>query len=241
MKKLSWIFLLCFMSFISMSSSNASACSNEEIVKLKKEATGIKVVYEEKEFKEETDDLIPGEGEEKAYYSYNYFTVSFANMTSNYYIKYTNNINNESKTITVSDLTNGIYSFDWENIDVITKINYIVYTSDNTSCPDEKVYEGYLVIPRFNPISQTMLCAKAKELDECQKYVTVEYNTETQYNTVEKYVKEKEKKNISLKWYQKSWNFIKEHKLIIIPGSVAVIGVATFVIIKRRKEVTQYE
>lgn len=236
MKRFLLLFLFVLVFLFSLSKVNASSCSNEEIVKLKKSAAKIKATYEEKEGEYPEGMFVDTETGESAKEIYYYFDVTFSNITKDYYVVYKDNISNNESTVRFSDLTDGLYSFQWLWLSKVASVTYDVYTSSETKCPDEKVYTGHLVLPKYNDMSDIVLCQYAAELPECKRYITEEYNYETQHEAIEKYVEKKLNAQKELKWYQKVGQFMKKHWIITTGGTILIIaGVAT-VIVKKKRE-----
>ena len=240
MKK-SVIYALCGLScFSSIITANASNCSNQEQIELKKISSNIGTTYQESQ--KELDPSTYATGPEYGYgpIYLDYFQVIFSNITKDIYIKISNDYNDDIKFIRYQDTKEGIYTFDWENTDKITKFKYEVYSSTETSCPDEKYYTGYVVLPKFNEFSNTVMCEGVNDLEACQKYITSNMDPVEQERQINEYlkVKEEKEKKENKKWYEKIGDLVKAHKLITITGSIIVItGVATVVVKNKRKRV----
>ncbi len=238
MKK-SVIYSLCgLLCFALISTANASVCSNEEQVKLKKIASSVGVTYEEAQEKLDPSMYVTNDdvGYDPVYLDY--FKVIFSNVPKESYIEITNDYDDEIKFIRYQDTEDGVYSFDWKNTDKITKFTYEVFSSAETSCPDEKFYTGYLVLPKYNEVSASVRCKGLEDLPACQKYITSDMDPEEQERQIEErqkeLAKEEEKKNKKAK----IGDFVKDHMAIIIAGSTIVIaGVATVVVKNKRKRV----
>ena len=240
MKK-SVIYVLCgLLSFCSLITAKATTCTNEEYVKLKQVASNVGHTYEEKQ--EEVDPNTYLKNDEVGYgplYE-SYLSVIFSNITNDIYIKISNDYNDEVKYVRYQDTKDGIYSFDWKNIDKITKFTYEVYSSTETSCPDEKYYTGYIILPKYNEVSESAMCNGLNDFEPCNRYITTNMDPAEQERRIQekiKIVEEKEAKK-NKKWYQKIGDFGKKYAVVIIAGSIIVIvGVATVVVDKKRKRV----
>ena len=229
--------LLCFSSIIT---AKATVCTNEEYIELKNIAGKVDKTYEEKEEEVDPSTYYTNKetGNEPVYEPY--LSVIFSNITEDIYIKVSNDYNDEVKFIRYQDTQDGIYKFDWKNIDKITKFTYEVYSSTETSCPDEKYYTGYLVLPKYNELSESVMCEGLGDFDACNRYVTSNMTREEQEKKIlEKIaVVEEETTKKNKKWYQKIGDFASDYMVIIIAGSIIVIaGVATVVVNKKRKRV----
>ncbi len=240
MKK-SVMYGLCgLLGLSSIITANASVCSTEEQAKLKKTASNISSTYVEKEeLIDPSMYLTNDEVGNEPVYNY-YFNVIFSNIDPDTYIKVSNDYNSEVKFIRYEDTDDGIYTFDWKNTDKITKFTYEVYSSAETSCPDEKYYTGYQVLPKYNDLSETAMCEGITDFEACRKYIMVNIEPAEQERLITEYLSKvnKEKEQKGKKWYQKIGDLVKDHKVIFITGSIIVIaGVATVVVNKKRKRV----
>ena len=240
MKK-SVIYAVCgLLSLCSIMTANASTCSVDEQAKLKKMISNISTTYKEEQ--KEVDPSMYLTGPDIGYgpvYD-DYFKVFFTNVTKEIYIKITNDYNEETKFIRFKDTEDGIYTFDWEYNDKITKFKYEVYSSAETSCPDEKYYTGYVVLPKYNDFSTRVMCEGLSDYPACQKYITTDMDPVEQERQITEYLKEKEQKELkkNKKWYKKIGDFVNSHKGVIITCSIIVIaGVATVVVNNKRKRV----
>ena len=240
MKK-SVIYAICGMlSFSALTTVNASTCSNEEQSNLKKSSSNIGTTYKEAQKEIDPSLYFTNEelGEDPEYIDY--FEVIFSDITKDFYIKITNDYNDEIKFIRYQDTNDGIYSFDWENTDKITKFKYEVYSSAETSCPDEKYYTGYIVLPKYNDFSNRVMCEGIDDFPACYKYITSDIDPIEQEKQITEYLKlkEKKKKKKQQKEARKIGNFIGNHKAIIITCSIIVTaGVAIAIVCKKRKRV----
>ena len=218
----------------------ASICPVDEQASLNKIAAAVKAVYEEKEITLDPN-LYPPSAESEEPMSYTVFKIIFTNIDEKVYVKVTNDQNSDVRVITAADLKDGTYSFEWGNLDTVTQFTYEVYTTNNTSCPGEKYFTGYLVTPMYNVLSDDPICEGINDLYACQQYVTTNMDYNDQYEKIVEYrdkmAKKEEQKN--KKWYTKIGDFVKNHKVALIAtGSIIVIaGVATVVVRNKRKRV----
>lgn len=217
----------------------ASLCSVEDQAKLNKIAGSVKAVYEEA--KEELDPstyiTTPETGEGPFYKEY--FKIIFTNITEEVYVKITNDYNDEVKFIRYQDTDDGMYTFDWNDLDAVVKFTYEVYSSDKTACQNEKYFTNYLVTPKLNEFYNYLICDGIKDYLACQKYIPINMGYNEQYNKIVEYKEAKKEKEIeeNKKWYEKIGDFVKKHKTaVIVGGSIIVIaGVAIVVVIIKRK------
>ncbi len=143
-------------------------CTYKEQAELTKEAANIKVNYE----------IFTISGTAKnpdtdvdMDMSYDIFRVNILNLSDNFYIKYTNNVNKDSKTFYQSNANDGIISFNWEDLRKVTTMTFNVYASNKTNCKDEAYRTIYLTLPRYNDYANWGLC-DGKNLSVCEQYVT---------------------------------------------------------------------
>ena len=241
MKKSVMLLLAGFLLFTSVIFVKAkSICPDAEQASLNKIAADVKAVYEEKEIKLDPN-LYPPSAESGMEATATVFRIIFTNVDEKVYVKVYNNQNDDVKVITSADLTDGTYSFDWDNMDNVTQFTYEIYSSTKTSCPGEKYLTKYLITPMYNPLSDDPICEGLEGLYACQEYVTTKMDPKDQFEKVEQYREEiaKEKKQKNKKWYTKIGDFVKNHKVAFIAtGSIIVIaGVATVVVKNKRKRV----
>lgn len=240
MKKKVVVMLAGILAMLNINSVKAaSLCSVEDQARLNKIAGSVKAVYEEAQ--EELDpssyisNIETGEG---PFYT-SYFNIIFTNVTKDIYVKITNDYNDEVKFIRYQDTEEGTYSFRWNNIDEIVRFTYEVYSSNDTSCRDEKYFTNYLVTPKYNKFHDYLICEGIEDYLPCQKYISVDMEFDEQQNKIEEYLKvEDDKKEDKDKaWYEKIGEFVKEHKTAFIAGGsiIVIAGVATVVVKMKRK------
>lgn len=242
MKKKVVVMLAGILAITNLNVANAaSLCSVEDQASLNKVAGSVKAVYEEV-----TEEMAPNtyvttdETGEGPFY-YNYFKIIFTNITDEIYVKITNDYNKEVKFIRYQDTDAGMYYIDWYKLDKVVKFTYEVYSSNETDCQGEKYFTGYLVTPKFNKFSEMLICDGINDYLPCQKYTTVNFTYEEQYNKIAEYIEEKEteKEEENKKWYEKIGDFVKEHKVAFIAGGsiIVIAGVAVVMVnIKRKRE-----
>ena len=240
MKKSVILGLCGLLSFCAINTADASVCSTEEQVEIKKVSSHISTTYEEKQ--EALDPSMYVTNDDVGYdpvYA-DYFQVIFSNVNPKIYIKVTNDYNDEVKFIRYKDTDDGIYTFDWKNTDKITKFTYEVYSSAETSCPDEKYFTGYVILPKYNEFSRRVVCNGVTDFEPCQKYIMVDMDPVEQKRLITEYLskKEQEEEKKDKKWYTKIGDLVNNHKILVVTGSIIVIaGVATVVVKNKRKRV----
>jgi len=151
----------------------ASLCTYSESNELNSKAANVKVFYE----------IVKEEVESEMFYLKKYFKITIANVTKDFYVEVENDNNNELYRYTHLNATDGIITFNWENLDDITNFTFKVYSSDNTSCPDERYKTLYLTTPRFNDFYNRMVCLENPDFYMCQEFVTFKEIEETDFIT----------------------------------------------------------
>lgn len=222
-------------------------CDVSEIAELNREVVNIKGNYEEAEgVLDPSEYVIPdtiiGTPEESEFVGkYDYFKISIMNLNEKFYIEVTNDYNKDKLTFNYNDSKDGVVTFDWKNIDEITKFTVKIYASDKTGCRGE-LYRTYTITtPRINVYHGRAICEGIEEYYLCQKYVNydeVDYNTFMERTS--NYIKSLEEKNKSDEdsWLDKTGNFVSEHKTAFIIGAVGLIivaGVVVAVIMKKHR------
>ncbi len=172
------LIVLSILSFIIVPNVKA-ACSYKEQADLNKEASYVKVGYEI--VTEEMKVSMP-ETEESTTIQYEIFRVNILNLTENFYVTVTNNVNKDNKKYYFSNSVNGVISFNWDDLDKVTTMTFKVYSSSQTNCKDELYRTIYLTLPRYNSYSSTSLCKDSKS-SVCEKFVTFDKITYDEFMT----------------------------------------------------------
>lgn len=247
MKKFGKLFLAVFVAiFSSITIVNAaSKCDYNEQVELNNAAANIKASYEEAEGKVSEEDLLPNDSGEIEVITYEYFKISVYNLSEDFYLKITNDYNDEVKYLYYQDSESGVVTYDWNNLDKVTNFTITVYSSNNTGCPNEEYRVIYLTTPRYNEFSELSKCIGNEDFYLCQKYsLEEEVNLEEFDDKLEKFennkeIVEDEKHDDSNKTLsEKIGDFIQENKVtIIIISTIIVLGgvVTTVIVIKKRR------
>ena len=133
-----------------------------------------------------------------------------------------------------------------QNLEKLEKYTFIIKASSKTGCEGEEIKSLYLQIPRYNKYSSEYVCGIVPDYYLCQKFVTfdeVDYeffrdNINKELEKVDlKLIDEETKKNENKNFWQKTTDFIKDNKYIFITiGALVVIGGATFIVIKKRRD-----
>lgn len=238
--------LVVFITVFSVSiltAKGAITCDTATTAKLNREVANIRASYEVLErpisgdigldwFDPETmtEDDLPRE---------NYFKVNITNISENFYVEITNDIDDEKVTLTYNDSVDGVASFDWENLYQVSNLTIKIYTTVATGCADSQFKTMTLRLPRFNKYSQYAVCQQIPEHYLCQPFVTYKESDNLNfYSAIAQAIEEKEEKEEQENKKDKS-NFFKDNlKIIVIGGIILLVGAgatATVIIIKRRR------
>ena len=244
MKKKRVVLSILLACLFSITNAYASKCTDEEIAKINEEAAKVKVSYDilTKQVPNTNDPNDAGEKEETV--DKDYIKVSIINLTDNLYIKITNSKDGSIKTLYGTDAKDGVTSYEIDDTSAIANLDYVVYTTLNTSCANEEIVKNQITLPKENEYYGTGACNLNPDAPECQKYTTKEItpedienftNSETE-KIQEKISKEDEERKKEEE--NKNKNIFEKNKTeFIIGGSIIiVIGVVTTaVVIKKRR------
>ncbi len=233
MKKIIFAILVIFS--FSVNVRAASLCSAKEQLDLRKEVANVKADYETK-----NEDLDTGNEFVQLHY---YIQISILNLTENFYMVITNDVNDEQLTFYSNDAVDGIITFNWDEVDEITRMTIKVYSSDNTSCPDEEYKTIYLSLPRYNYYSRYEICNIIPDFNLCQEFVSVkEFDENNFWKQVENYRNEhpeetQDKPSENTNNISNSFlNFLNKYKFYILGViMVAIIVSASYLVIKKFK------
>ena len=171
-----------------------------------------------------------------------YFRIYIANVTEDLYVIVKNQGTGEEVTYTFADVVDGIITFDADIYVVNTNYTIEIYSSDETNCPDTKLYTLYLTLPAFNPYSETAYCEGIEDFYMCHKYLSVDVDFSTFYEDTENYrnglidgdgeeITEPVEGNGFLE-------FLGDHLVIVIVIVVIIVaagGLITFVVIRKQR------
>lgn len=227
MKKILAILIAIFL--FNMEVSAASLCSYKEQTEINQKAANVKVTYEV------VTDIVHFEDMDT---TMDVFDISIFNITEDLYVIVKNNINDEEKVFTYNDTVDGVAKFRWTYADSVTNFTIQVYTTNKTSCPDEKFKTFYLTTPRYNEYYDVEVCQELSDFYLCQKFVTFsEIDEEKFFTQLDNYRnedpndKDKDIQDKDEKITDKIFNFLDENKWFIIGGLVIIIG-GTLIIYK---------
>lgn len=237
-KRLLVLFMIPAMLLFTVKAS-ASNCDANKLREIKQEASKVKLTYEEVE---EVVNNQTTQGGSDVGYDYDvydtYLKVTISNLTDDLYVKVINTSDNSVKEFYGKDATDGTISFKWTDLKTIAKLELKVYTSSNTSCPDEEILTDYKTLPKMNEYYTWDGCVKNPDEAICKKYVEKDVSYEAYKKVADKETTKKAEKVVEDKSGNKITRFVKKNKKgFIIGGSIIIVlGVVTtaVVIIKRR-------
>lgn len=246
MKKILFVLVLFFFSL----DISYAECDFTENNKLNSLAVNVKASYEVSYIEQEKDEffnapdgMTPEEIEDFKSYK-GVFNIKITNLTKELYITVYDKMSKETKTYTYNDSENGIITIIQEDMLSMNTYSITVYSSEETNCPDKKLYTLSLTTPYYNELSSYSLCDDIKEFYLCHEFLTVESTSFEDFSRlVESYKKGKiddEGKDVK-KEEEKTNNFfdfIKEHKVLIISISSGILVggiVITIIVVKKQR------
>ena len=229
MRSIKYLFISVICLFLFMISARAE-CTSEDLVKYKNEAKQIKTSY--------TVEYLPSEefDEDSNNYVYrDYFIFTISNVSSNLYLKVTDDYDGSTRTVT--NFNNGTATLKYMvQDDGKHNLHYEIFANNNTACPNDNLGDNYSILPQHNMYSQMDECVD-NDIPECQEFITsdVSYDKFVQATTKEneKKIEEAEKKAKEKETKKK-----KIKTIYIVAGSagIVIIGIISFVVIRRIHE-----
>lgn len=208
---------LCFLPI-----SAHAECSSERIAELNKIANNVNLSYTY-----EFDKTVPDDGG-KSEIMAALFSTHISNLTNDIYIENTETGNTHVGTGETTDPT---------KFESGKSITYTIYSND-PNCKGQSLTSKYITFPKFNEYSTFDECEEYPDFKYCKTWLdTSNLNVDDFNAALEKY-KNGNKSDIS-KAKKNKVNFFDEYKFLIIGlGTILVIGIIAFVVIKivkRRK------
>ena len=244
MRKNAKLILAALLLFCVTTSVNAEECDYSKQVELNTEASTVKAVYEETEidtgetlFYVDEDGIIDTSKEVPVVKKG--FNVKLMNLTENIYANVVSDDGSVDDTFFYSDTDKGTVTIATIPADNIVNFK-IELGSGLENCGDNSLRIINLTTPKFNEYSKSDFCNQYPDFEYCQEFTTtldIDYADFIQaaddYKVkVDSIKQEKENKKVS----NKIKNFVKENKMLIIIASILiVVGVATSVILVKRK------
>ena len=228
-------------------------CNYEEQARLNREVGNVKASYEIVEKEIDQDRCSPLEGfEDEPYYCLaEFIQINILNINENMIVNVENDTYDNSFRYSYEDTDSGTLSFvltNDNNLEVSYNEDVIEYTieilaSSETGCEGSGLRTIYLTVPRYNVYSNVAPCDEISDYYLCEKYVTYPEVTYDQFSeTIAKEIAEREEQQEEeLKWYEKIWEFVVEHKTVFIAGGIIIVvaggGTAAYIIIRRRRDI----
>lgn len=241
--------VLVFALFVFLASIEVvyAACEAQETNKLNSLAANVKANYEivEEEIKDFSsqfnppDTLTQEELENHIFYE-DVANIHIMNLTEELYVKVYDSVSNETVTYSYSDSNNGAITIKQKNFDKVNNYTITVYSSDKTNCKDTRLYTLYVTIPRFNTLSEYLICENAREFYMCHEYVTVDLDERTFFEKVNDYIENKNNDQDDDGQGDDNKGFFEEYKNVIIIVVVAIViigGTTTVIIVKRQRRI----
>ena len=236
MKKIITFILL--MLFFNIEVNAASLCTYQEQSTINSKAANVKASYEISSI---------NHGNEEVGHKEHFFTISITNVTEDFYIVIKNDLNNEEVTYKSSDAVDGIITIKWTDVLEVTNLTIQVYTTNKTSCPNERYKTFYLTLPRYNEFSGKSSCVENPDFYLCKEFVTFDEIDETEF--IDRMIQYKEKGTATEEkppvvqeeqtFMDKVFEFVDTYKYILVGGAVLVI--ISIAIIHRVKTKKQME
>lgn len=230
MKKVLNIAIFFIISFflITTTTKAADSCTYKEQQALNKEAKNININYELVNKLDEAPKDQPFSTRD-----YYYLQVTIVNLTDDFNIKITNNIDDEEKNFYSSDAVDNVISFKNEYSDVVTyKININAQTENCTKTINTKS----LTVPKFNTFYKSGLCVDIPEYKYCQELISTTLDNNKIGKAITKYYNQVNSEKSETDTSKKS---ILPKILLycgIGIGSAIIIGLIVYLILKKIKK-----
>ncbi len=228
-------------------------CNYEEQARLNREVSNVKVSYEvvTKEIGQDRCEPLVGFEDMPYSCSAEFIQINVLNINENMVVNIENDFYDNEYRYNYSDTDNGSISFiltDDNGNEIEYNQDVIDYTieilaSSETGCEGSGLRTIYLTVPRYNNYYGIGYCDGLDDYYLCQKYVTYPAVTYEQFSkTIANEIAEREEQQEEeLKWYQKIWEFVVEHKTAFIAGGIIIVvaggGTAAYIIIRRRRDI----
>ncbi len=166
------------------------------------------------------------------------FNINIMNITDDIYVVVSNNKNSDVKTFYYRDTNEGEATFQVK--DALSLVTYTIEIHSNKySCVGELFRKFTITTPIYNAYSESVACKDNSGFYYCQEYISSEnisvneFTKQVQeYQIKKQEEQEKEnKKGFDLKEFFKNNKFT----IITISGIVVIAGVATTVILLKKK------
>lgn len=161
--------------------------------------------------------------------------VRIENITDDYYVKITNDVNDKEVTIKYSDTENGTYFFKSPNVYKNVKVNVNLYSSNNNVCNSTDSLVNFEVSTDvFNQYYYLNICQNNLDLDMCKPFQNNEELNKEEF--VKKIEDDIRVRDMSI--FERVWEFIKDYYLYALVPFIllSLIFIIRIVLLKRGKK-----
>ena len=223
-----------------------AACTSEESNKLNSLAVNVKVNYEivSEKITDFSSEFNPPDGmslEELENYPFyeDVANIYIMNLTQDLYVKVHDSVSNNITTYTYEDVKDGVINIKQKDFTKINNYTITVYSSDKTNCKDTKLYTTYVTIPKYNDLSEYVICEDIPEFYLCHEYTSVQTTDFDDFiSKANTYISNKNKNNNEDDNKDVVKGFFEENKVTIIMAVLAIVvigGATTVIIVKRQR------
>lgn len=207
----------------------AATCSGTDLQKVSKAANGIKANYTINEGKVKENSA--------EYEVFPSIDFSIYNITSDVFLKITNDFNQDETIVTYSKTNNGKYSFSTDEM-FEKRTYYIEVFSNLDSCKADSIKSITLKKPYYNQNAKFNICIENPDVPMCKKYITDDTGADefTIVDKVNEYLSKNNMTTTNKSDSDSSGNFFtKNWKILAIGGGVAVILFGGYIIISKKR------
>lgn len=229
--------ILGLVAFLMFSPRVHATCDYETQVKLARESTNVKAVYEvgiygtgeyeDSEVLDENDNPIPIELEEQR------LEANILNLTENLYVVVRNKKTGEETTYHYSDSDQGTISWQETDFEEIKEYEITVY-SEHQDCSGTELNKLSLVLPKFNEHSVMPYCYEVNAY-YCQEWITEPIYMSDQEVESRGYAEQMKHEEEKKEEKENKENFWSKYIVYISLGIVLIIGVAAVVIVIKKQ------
>lgn len=163
------------------------------------------------------------------------FDLVVYNLTSDFYVEITNDVNDETKKLYSTDIDESGKA----KINVLYTDQLIEYTfkiiANEQECQGTLIRTIKLTLPLLNEFYDTNICQEIPDFYLCQKYVTKKADYETFLTRADEYKATLIKKEAKKKADSDFFNTLDRYKYIIMASAIVIGGVTIFIVVKKRR------